>query len=333
LSDTVRRHLNLAPVLKQGFEADILTTQDDAVKYPPIKMTKGNTMTLTRGLTLFTAVAGLMLASSAINAAAVYKVSKGEDYLFVGGTIHILTEADFPLAPAYETAYSAADELVFETDLAAFKDPAIMQKVGPVMMQPPGQKLSQQLSEDTAKALTAHLIERGLPILQFEAMSATGAMLTLTVMEFQAKGFLSEGVDAFYHAKGTEQGKNISWLESVDSQIALLDSFDNGDPNALIAYTLKDIDKGAETIDALHKAWKKGDLAKLEQTGMLEMKRDFPQVYQDVMVDRNVKWMPQIEAMFEDNDVEYVLVGALHLAGDDGILEMLEAKGYTVERL
>lgn len=288
------------------------------------RMNKSILTLILGGITFFSAVS---------HGAAVYKVSKDDRHVFLGGTIHILTAADFPLALAYQDAYEQADELVFETDLAAFKHPATMAKIAPVMFQPAGQTLSSQLSEQTSKDFTAFLIDKGLPILQFDAMSATGAMLTLTMMEFQAQGFLSEGVDAFYHAKASEQGKPISWLESVDSQIALLDSFDNGDPDALIAYTLAEMDKGADAILILHDAWKKGDLNKLEEAGMLDMQRDFPQVYQDIMVDRNLKWMPQIEAMFADEDIEYVLVGALHLAGNDGLLHMLKAQGYMVERL
>jgi uncharacterized protein YbaP (TraB family) len=158
-------------------------------------------------------------------------------------------------------------------------------------------------------------------------------MLTLSIMEFQAKGFLAEGVDAYYHAKGIESGKEIAWLESVDTQIAVLDSFDSGDPDALIAYTLSEMERSSEMITSLHHAWKAGDLVALQQSGMEEMKRDFPEVYKTLMVDRNNAWMPQIEAMFGDGNIEYVLVGALHLAGADGILEMLEAKGYKVERV
>jgi uncharacterized protein YbaP (TraB family) len=267
------------------------------------------------------------------HAASVYKVSKGDDFVFVGGTIHVLTNDDFPLAPAYEKAFEQSDEIVFETDLAAFKDPNIMLKLAPVMFQPAGQTLTQQLSEETAKTFTQHLIDKNLPIIQFDAMTATGAMLSLTIMEFQAQGFVSEGVDAFYHAKADEAGKAISWLESVESQIALLDSFDNGDPDALISYTLEEIDMSAEVISKLHDAWKLGDLTALEDAGLTEMKRDFPEVYQDIMLDRNQKWLPQIEAMFGDNEKEYVLVGALHLAGEDGILAMLEQRGYNIERL
>nr|WP_136250497.1 TraB/GumN family protein [Ningiella ruwaisensis] len=280
-----------------------------------------------------TLVVGTIVVSAA-HAASVYKISKNNDVVYIGGTIHILTEADFPLAAPYEEAYSKADELIFETDIAALKDPAVVQaKMLPIMMQPPGQKLSQQLDNETGKAFTQFLIDRNLPIVQFDALSATGAMLTLTVMEYQAKGFVSEGVDAFYHNKGTEDGKSIAWLESVDTQFALLDSFDNGDPNALIAYTMEEISQTSEIIDALYTAWKTGDLEGLEAAGITQLKSDFPELYKKMMVDRNNAWMPQIEAMFGDDNTEYVLVGAAHLAGDDGLLHLLEEKGYKVEKL
>lgn len=275
----------------------------------------------------------LSLQTFTANSAAVYKVSKGNDVVYIGGTIHLLTEADFPLAASYEKAFELADELVFETDIAAFSDPSIQMKMAPVMLQKPGETLSSQLSEETSTALNQYLTERGLPVAQFDTLSATGVMLTLTIMEFQAKGFLAEGVDAYYHAKGSEKGKSIGWLESVDTQIAVLDSFDNGDPDGLIAYTLSEMERSSEVITSLHDAWKVGDLKAMQQSGMEEMKRDFPEVYKTLMVDRNNAWMPQIEAMFDDDNIEYVLVGALHLAGADGILEMLEAKGYKVERL
>jgi uncharacterized protein YbaP (TraB family) len=275
----------------------------------------------------------LSLSAWTANSAAVYKVSKANDIVYVGGTIHLLTDADFPLPAPYENAYQMADELVFETDIAAFSDPSIQMKMAPVMLQKLGESLSAQLSSETSASLTQYLEERGLPVVQFDALSATGVMLTLTIMEFQAQGFLAEGVDAYYHAKGLENDKAISWLESVDTQIAVLDSFDNGDPDALIAYTLAEMERSSDVITSLHDAWKTGDLDAMQKSGMEEMKRDFPEVYKTLMVDRNNAWMPQIEAMFGDDNTEYVLVGALHLAGADGILEMLEAKGYKVERL
>lgn len=278
-------------------------------------------------------IVAMMLLSSQAFAAAVFKVSHGKDYLFIGGTIHILTKEDFPLSPPYQSAFAQSDELIFETDIAAFNDPAIMMKIAPVMMQPKGKKLSEQLSEQTASIFKQHILDKGLAFAQFDAMSATGAMLTLTMMEFQAQGFLSEGVDAFYHAKGIEQGKGIAWLESVDTQIALLDSFDNGDPDALIAYTLAEVSTGSDVILNMHDAWKSGDLEQLEALGLSEMKRDFPDVYKRIMLDRNMNWMPQIEAMLSDDDIEYVLVGALHLVGEDGLLNMLSEKGFTIERL
>ncbi|WP_395344953.1 TraB/GumN family protein [Ningiella sp. W23] len=276
-------------------------------------------------------LASVVIAS--VQASAVYKLSKGDDWIYLGGTIHVLSEADFPLAAAYEIAFEQADEVVFETDLAAFARPETQAKLMPVMMQPEGQTLSSQLSSETLKALTEHLSEKGLPIAQIDGLTATGAMLTLTIMEFESKGFSSEGVDAFYHTKALKEQKSISWLESVDTQIALLDSFDNGSPNELIEYTLLEMAKSDEAINALYSAWKSGDMKALASVGLTQMKEEHPQIYRDLMVDRNNKWLPQIELMFGDENTEYVLVGALHLAGEDGILKLMQEKGYHIEKL
>ena len=63
------------------------------------------------------------------------------------------------------------------------------------------------------------------------------------------------------------------------------------------------------------------------------MQRDFPQIYDDLLVKRNTNWMPHIKAMFKTVPIEFVLVGALHLAGDHSILKMLAEQGYQIEKL
>jgi hypothetical protein len=63
------------------------------------------------------------------------------------------------------------------------------------------------------------------------------------------------------------------------------------------------------------------------------MQQDFPEVYQTLLVERNEAWMPQLEAMFASKEVEFVLVGALHLAGKDGVLAKLGARGYRITQL
>lgn len=276
---------------------------------------------------------GLLCVWATAHAASVYKVSKDGNSLFLAGTIHILTAQDYPLPEPYEVAFAEADKLIFETDLAAMNSVEFQQQVVPVMAQPPGRTLNHMLSEQTQQALQQFLDARGIQQNQIQPLTPAGATLVLTMVEYQIKGFTQEGVDQFYFGKATDAGKPVGWLESVESQVALLDSLNALDPNNLIEYTLNDLSKGDETIQALHSAWRDGDIEGLEQAGLIEWKQDYPGVYADFMTKRNNAWYPQIVDMINTEEVEYILVGALHLAGEDGLLHMLKQDGYIIEKL
>ena len=75
-----------------------------------------------------------------------------------------------------------------------------------------------------------------------------------------------------------------------------------------------------------------GDEQKLYQLGIKPMEDD-PKTIKALLTDRNQNWIPQIEAMFNDNDKEFVLVGVAHLVGEKNVLSLLKAKGYKVEQL
>ena len=83
----------------------------------------------------------------------------------------------------------------------------------------------------------------------------------------------------------------------------------------------------------LKAAWRQGDNLTLEKIGINEWREDFPVIYQNLLVRRNNAWIPQIEAMLNTNPTEAVLVGALHLVGNEGVLQQLRDRGYKVEQL
>jgi uncharacterized protein YbaP (TraB family) len=66
-----------------------------------------------------------------------------------------------------------------------------------------------------------------------------------------------------------------------------------------------------------------------------DMKREYPQLYRHINVERNDAWVPKLEQRLRDpgKDDTLVVVGALHLLGSDGVVEKLRAKGYRVERI
>lgn len=101
----------------------------------------------------------------------------------------------------------------------------------------------------------------------------------------------------------------------------------------MLAYNLTDIEKLPSLWKMLKTAWRSGDMAKLNETVAIPLKNDFPELYQSILVRRNNAWMPQIKALMKTKELEFVLVGALHLAGEEGLLSKLSAQGYQIRQL
>lgn len=295
----------------------------------PYKLFKSGTFKCL--LLLATLSTGLNLTSTA-SAAPVFKVSKGDDTIYIGGTFHLLTPEDYPLPNAFDTAFAAADEVYFETDMAAMEKPEFMQQSMQVMMFQDGSTLDGALNSKTYERLQAHFASRGIPSEMMQQMNPLGVMLTITVAEYQMRGFTAEGVDKHFLTKSTNANKSVGWFESPTEQLGFLSVLNSDEPNKLINYTLDEIGKVEQMISDLHSSWRNGDMEKLAEVG-LEGFRDYPEVSEVLLTQRNNAWMKKIMPMFGDEGTEYILVGALHLPGKDGLLTQLAALGYTVEQI
>jgi hypothetical protein len=106
----------------------------------------------------------------------------------------------------------------------------------------------------------------------------------------------------------------------------------DGQEDDMITYTLRDIKELPTLMQSIKDAWRQGDTLKLKQVALTPLKTDFPDVYDSLLVKRNNAWISQIEAMLKTNDVELVLVGALHLVGDESVLAQLSARGYDIQK-
>jgi uncharacterized protein YbaP (TraB family) len=281
------------------------------------------------------AVVSSLLLSTTItaHAASVWKVSSDQHSVYIGGTIHILAPEDYPLPTEYAQAFAAANKLVFETDMAAVNSVEFQHKMMAKMTYSPGTTIDQVLDAKTYTALHQHLTLRQIPIAAVANMKANLLAITLSVIELQRMGFTSIGVDQYYANLAVEKGKPQAWLESPDEQIAFLANMGNGDENAMIEYSLRDIENMPDSMAQLRSTWLAGDMPAMAAVAIVPFKAEYPNIYQDLLVTRNNKWLPQIESMLKDDTVELILVGTLHLAGPDSLLQTLAARGYKVEKL
>lgn len=264
--------------------------------------------------------------------APVWKIKKNGHQLIIGGTIHLLTPSDYPLPAAFEKAYRQSDLLVFESDIQKIQDPAFQLTMMNELIYTDGRNISSVLSKETYQALEAYCTSRGIPIAILMNFKPGMVAITLSVMELQRLGIMGTGVDAFFSAKALQDNKQLGQLETAEQQLSFISSLGEGQEDEIIAQALRDIEELPTKWETLRTAWRQGDLRKLKETALMPLKKEFPHTYDMMLVKRNKAWMPQIEALFKEKQATFVLVGALHLVGNDGLLKQLSAKGYTVER-
>ncbi|ALS97908.1 TraB/GumN family protein [Lacimicrobium alkaliphilum] len=276
----------------------------------------------------------LFLSVGVAQAASVWEVtSKDDNVLYLGGTLHLLTAEDYPLDSAYKSAYRLSDRLIFETDQAVLETPQFKQALMQRFALAEGEELSDFLAPQTYDDLRTALKKRGIAVESMQGFKASMVALTLTMSEFHRLGFTQPGVDKYFYNLALEDGKSTGQLETPAQQLDFLTSMGHDNPEQLIRYTLKDIDQMPEMIGPLRQAWLDGDLRQLDKLGLKPMQQEYPRVYEVLIKERNRQWMKQLIPMFASKQTHFVLVGALHLTGEDGLLIQLRQQGFKLKQL
>jgi len=253
--------------------------------------------------------------------------------LFLGGTFHLLRPSDFPLPPEFEKAYQASDILVFETDISKLHDPSVQQKLMSQAMYADGSTIDKHLSPKTYGLLNEYCTSRGIQLENIKHFKPSIISVTMTALELARLGVVSEGVDTFMYQLAANDNKETEGLETIDEQIQFIAGMGDGNEDAYIAHSLKDIESIKQDYETMVEAWKKGDIRKIDALFVADLKTKMPKLYKELLADRNKKWLPLIEAYHKTPEKEFILVGAGHLVGPDGIIEALRRKGYKVEKL
>lgn len=269
-----------------------------------------------------------------------WKVSDDDNALYLLGSFHLLKPSDYPLSPDVDAALADAELLLFEISPAEMTSPALASAMLQAGLRTDGTTLDQQIGPELAAQLRAWSATQspatGLDAEVLQRFEPWFAALTVTLAQMAAMGLDPElGLDRHFMAEAEEAGKPVAGLETGAQQIALFDGMDAAEQVQMLADALEDAQAGPGQLEALHALWRAGDARGL-WTGMAaEMRREYPQLYRAVNVDRNAAWLPVLAARLEapGGDDTLAVVGALHLLGEDGVVEGLRERGYDVERI
>jgi uncharacterized protein YbaP (TraB family) len=200
-------------------------------------------------------------------------------------------------------------------------------------MLPANTSLDSVISPATFALVTKRAKDLGLPLEPLKRFKPWSLALMLSSLEWQKAGFDAElGIDRHFYDQARTEGKQTQGLETAEYQISRFDEIALDQQERLLAETLKDVDTEMSNLTTLVRAWKSGDAVAVEQIVLKDVKQD-PLMYQRLLVERNRNWMPRLEALLTRPKPAFVVVGAAHLVGPDGLVALLKAKGYRVEQM
>lgn len=282
---------------------------------------------------LLSLLAGCAAVGSLSAQTSVWKVTKGDATLYLGGTCHVLRPSDLPLPAEFDVAYSAAKRVVFETDMARIQSAEMQQIIATRGVFIDGSTLDQALSPEAWAALTKYCMRNQLPLAQLRTMRPWLIAVMLAAIELQKLGVSQEGADAHYFKRAKADAKPVGELETFERQVDYLTGLAGDRPSDLVLNTLTDLDQLDREFPALIAAWRKGDLATLERLMNRELRVKYPDLHRHLIVERNDAWLPVVEKMLGTPEVEFVLAGVGHMPGSEGLVARLRERGCQVEQI
>lgn len=265
-----------------------------------------------------------------------WKVSDKDNDVYLLGSFHALKPSDYPVAASVSAAFADAERLAFEIAPAEMLSPELPKKMMAAAALPPGKTLQQSIPASTWARLQRYAQKQQLPLEGFQHMEPWFMSLVISLREMALHDYSpAQGLDQHFIALAAKAGKPATGLETADEQIAALDSMTPAEQQQSLSESLDGTESPESRLDLIHAQWRSGDEKAMEAMMTTEFKRDYAQLYQRINVARNQAWLPKVQAMLDaENDADVlVIVGSLHLLGNDGLVSQLKARGYRVTRL
>lgn len=259
----------------------------------------------------------------------------GDSRVYLLGSFHMLRADDYPLAADVDQAFAASNRLMFELSPADMQSPDLVSKMMQAAVRTDGSELRRDLDAPTWTKLQAYAAANNMPLAQLQGMKPWFVGLTITLSQLARMGLDPElGLDRHFMKRAADAGKPTSGLETIDTQIAVFAQMSTKEQQQMVAEALDQAEQADALSRKLHDAWRRGDDKVLWNEMAVDMRAQYPQLYKRINTERNDAWVPKLQQQLQAGQGgTLVVVGALHLLGEDGVVEKLRAKGFKVERV
>ncbi len=280
-------------------------------------------------------IVGLLLLSTQLSAQTgknfLWKVEgEGGSIAYLLGSLHVLTPEWYPLSAVINQAFANSQTLVEEVDLDETNDPMLMMAALSKAMLADGKTLDQIVAPDVYAEVKRRAEQSGLPMLALQRMKPWLVAITLMAPTLQAAGFKPEwGVDRHFFDRAKASGMKRQALETIAYQLERFDQLSPKLQEELLKTTMADLDTEVMGVKEMAQSWASGNVAAMEKLTLAALK-EAPELYTRLLVERNTNWIPHVETCLKDKAACFIVVGAAHLVGPDGLPALLTQKGYKV---
>jgi uncharacterized protein len=284
-----------------------------------------------RKILLACAAVAVVAAGSARAEPALWEVTGGASTVWLFGSVHLLPEGGFSVGGALADALEDAERVCLEIDTGAEDQAATSAVTLARAIDAEGRDLFELLGPDADEVREA-AADAGVPLEALAMFEPWFAGLTVSVMALQAHGYdVQHGVEQIIQAEARHAGVPSCGLETLDSQLGLLDGLPGTLQKEILLQAIEEADQIETLIEPMLDAWRRGDEAGLERS-LEDDFEGYPELADALIYDRNERWAGQVSRMLEDDEDVLVVVGAMHLVGDRGLPALLAGRGYRVTR-
>jgi len=260
-----------------------------------------------------------------------WRVERGETTVYLLGSIHAMREDSYPLPPIIEQAFAESEIVVFEIDSDEMTAAAFQMLSAGTLTD--GRSLESVVGPAIWAEFSDHMRKAGFDPSMCSSMKPWMAALTVTAFEMTGAGYLpSAGIDSYFSTRADEAGKEKMALETVAFQVSLFADLTAEQSLAFLTYTLADLETLIPELDRLSAYWAGGEVAPIEEY-LLDGFAEFPDLFGKLVTDRNRAWLDSIEELLAGESDALVVVGAMHLVGEEGLVHLLRKAGHTVEQV
>jgi len=255
-------------------------------------------------------------------------VRDADSTLYLFGTMHLLRPTTGWGSDRIGQAFASASHLIMEVD-----SPEDQSALLPVIREhglSPDRPLSSLLTDGELATLDAAARTMGGSAADMEPMRPWLVGVTLQSASVIRAGYApGSGVEPILKARALAAGMTVSGFETPDEQIRMLAGFPEEGQLTYLRRSLDEFGAAQTEVDRLVDAWAAGDVEAIQALAVDPM-RATPLLYDVLLVRRNTNWADQIETLLEGSGTVFIAVGALHLAGDDSVQQILMHRGVEV---